>query len=353
MENNIPEWYIEFLKGYENFSSTPYDDTAVNIFDKNGKRIPAWTIGYGTMSYPDGRPVRPTDRTVTKEEAVGFIKPYLQKSYQKLSTQIPNWNKLSEQQKMALIDITYRGGLSNLETKSPKFKSALVNLPINPTAKDFEDLIKESETAATASNSNLRERKERRLAMLAGLYDTKDNANINYATSGIQPYKNFHLTFLDPKMAWNAAYKISNKFKGVDKSDLAYETTGDKSIVYNSNPDLNIFQRFRNFFMKYNPKELQNISYNKGDSLHFNMGKIGIEKAIDRSNTKKLGGTINYFSLFKSGGQIHIKKSHEGLFTKYCNGKVTQECINKGKNSSDPKIRRRAIFAENARKFKH
>ena len=60
-----------------------------------------------------------------------------------------------------------------------------------------------------------------------------------------------------------------------------------------------------------------------------------------------------YIQKFKKGSGIHIKKSHEGLFTQYCNGKVTSECIQRGKHSSDPKIRKRATFADNARHFKH
>ena len=55
--------------------------------------------------------------------------------------------------------------------------------------------------------------------------------------------------------------------------------------------------------------------------------------------------------LFKKGSKIHIKESQKGSFTKYCNGKVTNECIQKGKNSSDPKIRKKAVFAENSRKW--
>ena len=55
---------------------------------------------------------------------------------------------------------------------------------------------------------------------------------------------------------------------------------------------------------------------------------------------------------FKKGSKIHIKKENRGKFTDYCNGKVTDECIQKGKNSSDPKIRKRAIFAQNVRRWK-
>ena len=56
--------------------------------------------------------------------------------------------------------------------------------------------------------------------------------------------------------------------------------------------------------------------------------------------------------ILKKGG-IHIKKKNRGKFTEYCGGKVTEECINKGKKSKDPKIRKRATFAANARKWKH
>ena len=55
---------------------------------------------------------------------------------------------------------------------------------------------------------------------------------------------------------------------------------------------------------------------------------------------------------FKNGGSgIHIKKKNRGKFTEYCGGKVTQECIERGKNSSNPTIRKRAIFAQNSRKW--
>lgn len=53
----------------------------------------------------------------------------------------------------------------------------------------------------------------------------------------------------------------------------------------------------------------------------------------------------------KNGNKIHIKKKNRGKFTEYCGGNVTEECISKGKNSSDPKIRKRATFAQNARRW--
>ena len=62
---------------------------------------------------------------------------------------------------------------------------------------------------------------------------------------------------------------------------------------------------------------------------------------------------VDAIEAFKKGNKIHIKKENRGKFTDYCGGKVTSECIQRGKNSSDPKIRKRATFAANARKWKH
>ena len=58
---------------------------------------------------------------------------------------------------------------------------------------------------------------------------------------------------------------------------------------------------------------------------------------------------LELVDLMKNGSKIHIKESQKGSFTSYCGGKVTDECIRRGKNSPDPKIRRKATFAQNAR----
>jgi len=51
----------------------------------------------------------------------------------------------------------------------------------------------------------------------------------------------------------------------------------------------------------------------------------------------------------KSG--IKIKKKNRGKFTEYCGGNVTQDCINRAKHSGNKKLIKRAVFAENARKW--
>ena len=56
---------------------------------------------------------------------------------------------------------------------------------------------------------------------------------------------------------------------------------------------------------------------------------------------------------FKKGSGIHIKKKNRGKFTEYCGGNVTQECINRAKKSGNPTLKKRSVFAENARAWKH
>jgi hypothetical protein len=62
---------------------------------------------------------------------------------------------------------------------------------------------------------------------------------------------------------------------------------------------------------------------------------------------------MNILEFLKNGSGIHIKEKNKGSFTRWCGGNVTEECIRKGKNSSNPKIRKKATFADNARHFKH
>ena len=84
----------------------------------------------------------------------------------------------------------------------------------------------------------------------------------------------------------------------------------------------------------------------EGFAKIINANKSVIDKL---SNVERVGA----IEAFKKGNKIHIKKENRGKFTDYCGGKVTSECIQRGKNSSDPKIRKRATFAANVRKFKH
>jgi hypothetical protein len=60
---------------------------------------------------------------------------------------------------------------------------------------------------------------------------------------------------------------------------------------------------------------------------------------------------------FKSGGSIAIKPSHKGLLHKNlgvaADKPIPESKLQSAKNSSDPVVRKRATFAENAKHWKH
>ena len=53
----------------------------------------------------------------------------------------------------------------------------------------------------------------------------------------------------------------------------------------------------------------------------------------------------------KKGSGIHIKKKNRGKFTEYCGGEVTDKCIQKAKKSGNSKLIKRAVFAQNSRRW--
>lgn len=96
-----------------------------------------------------------------------------------------------------------------------------------------------------------------------------------------------------------------------------------------------------------------------GGALDYELAKenLGI-KALNAANKSRITSMPNSFespelNTFAKGGKIHIKPENRGKFTEYCGGKVTSECIAKGKRSKDPAVRKRATFAANSRKWKH
>lgn len=95
----------------------------------------------------------------------------------------------------------------------------------------------------------------------------------------------------------------------------------------------------------YNEKSCERIAA----ALKDRISKLSSEEIM----YLKKGGPVK--RLLEKGGKnkIHIKKENRGKFTDYCGGKVTSECISKGKNSPNPAIRKRATFAANARKWNH
>ena len=153
--------------------------------------------------------------------------------------------------------------------------------------------------------------------------------------------------------------KAKNKYKELKKQqDIArnraltsYENAADAA---DTQSDLNAMASFAAFG---GPLGIWG-GYGSG-AIGYELAKenLGI-KALNAANKGKLTSLPNSFesselNTFAKGGKIHIKPENRGKFTKYCGGKVTSECIARGKRSSNPAVRKRATFAANARKWHH
>lgn len=93
--------------------------------------------------------------------------------------------------------------------------------------------------------------------------------------------------------------------------------------------------------------------------MHLNYNNLSI--IDDQQGDSNLNITSYELPIYKKGSsliakhrdksKIHIKKKNRGKFTEYCGGEVTDECIQRGKRSKSPVIRKRTTFAQNARKW--
>lgn len=95
-----------------------------------------------------------------------------------------------------------------------------------------------------------------------------------------------------------------------------------------------------------------------GGALDYDLAQENLQnKQLDIMSKYKLTSMPNSFEMedgmFAKGGKIHIKKANRGKFTDYCGGKVTSECIARGKRSKSAAVRKRATFAANSRKWHH
>jgi lysozyme len=80
-----------------------------------------WTIGLGTIRYPDGTPVRPTDRKITRAEAYAYAKVQLLEDYLpavlKLCPTLENSLQVS-----AIADFIYNFGIAALRSSTLRKK---------------------------------------------------------------------------------------------------------------------------------------------------------------------------------------------------------------------------------------
>lgn len=150
--------------------------------------------------------------------------------------------------------------------------------------------------------------------------------------------------------------KAKNKYKQLKREQeaarnralTAFENAADTA---DTTTDLNAAANFAAYGGLISPLGLGS------NAIGYELAKedLGIKTLNDLSKNKitSMPNSFTDMNTFAKGGKIHIKKANRGKFTKYCGGKVTSECIARGKRSSNPAVRKRATFAANARKWHH
>jgi lysozyme len=102
----ISENGVNFIKGFEGFSSKPYLDV-----------IGVCTIGYGTTIYPNGVKISIKDKIIPERVAIEYLKYDLEKFEKGVVSLIGN-TKLNQNQFDALVSFAYNCGLGNLKTST-------------------------------------------------------------------------------------------------------------------------------------------------------------------------------------------------------------------------------------------
>lgn len=152
--------------------------------------------------------------------------------------------------------------------------------------------------------------------------------------------------------------KAKNKYKALQTQQNAarnrvltsFENAAESADIQS---DLNILG---NFAAYGGPLDIWGYG---GGAIGYELAKENLNiKEMDALNKSRITSLPNSFSspkinTFAKGGGIHIKPENRGKFTEYCGEKVTSECIARGKRSSNSDVRKRATFADNARKWHH
>ncbi|MDO4465394.1 MAG: DUF192 domain-containing protein [Bacillota bacterium] len=129
-----------------------------------------------------------------------------------------------------------------------------------------------------------------------------------------------------------------NNYSDLKPGDIAISFAYDKNGKKTKHASMWTGSDWRSDFIQNHAWVYSNVKGRNGDNSFMIL------------RNKKLNGSVPQA---KEGTKIHIKKSNEGKFTDYCGGKVTDECIEKGKHSTSAAVRKRATFAANARTWKH
>ena len=93
-----PAWY-DLVSKSEGMRTKAY-------WDSTGK---VWTIGKGSTTHPDGRPVKQGD-VISSDQADEYMQDYVNKKLVPKLEKIPTWKKLNPNQQGALISFGYNMG---------------------------------------------------------------------------------------------------------------------------------------------------------------------------------------------------------------------------------------------------
>lgn len=98
-KTNTPPAWKPIISEFEGFSGDAY-------WDSKGK---VWTIGKGSTTHPDGRPVRRGD-SITKEQADEYMQHFVDTKITPRLQKIPTWEKMNPNQQAALTSFAYNVG---------------------------------------------------------------------------------------------------------------------------------------------------------------------------------------------------------------------------------------------------
>jgi GH24 family phage-related lysozyme (muramidase) len=96
--SGVPRQAVAIVKNYEGLRLQAYDDG-----------VGVWTIGYGTIRYPNGQPVKRGD-SITQAQAETYLQNDIQGYAKKLAATVPFWNQMNADQHAALISFAYNLG---------------------------------------------------------------------------------------------------------------------------------------------------------------------------------------------------------------------------------------------------
>lgn len=115
IEYNPSQDIIDYIKSTEAFKGNWY---------KDGNGI--WTIGYGFKETPELR--RRFANGMTRQQADEYFNTVISDNIDSLKRNTPNFDKLNQNQRDALLSYLYNIGVGGYTRKSPKLQKALANL---------------------------------------------------------------------------------------------------------------------------------------------------------------------------------------------------------------------------------